>query len=107
MSSSRYAQYLQYVESVGRGCGFDVRVDRMRIPSTRRTCLVGTVPAGRSPAQWHSLAADAAKLLRVKIFCRSTYLFLEALVLTCFFWVSWYLVNLVFDFTLSTLLPLW
>lgn len=82
MSSSRYAQYLQYVESVGRGCGFDVRVDRMRIPSTRRTCLVGTVPAGRSPAQWHSLAADAAKLLRVKIFCRSTYLFLEAVYLS-------------------------
>lgn len=40
-SSSRYAEYLKFVAEVGRTCGYDVEEDRMRIPSTRRTCYVG------------------------------------------------------------------
>lgn len=40
-SNSRYAEYLKFVAEVGRTCGFEVEEDRMRIPSTRRTCHVG------------------------------------------------------------------
>lgn len=32
---------MQYIENICRQIGFDVQVDRLRIPSTKRTCLIG------------------------------------------------------------------
>nr|CAG4650235.1 EOG090X07W1 [Sida crystallina] len=59
---SRYAEYLHFVELVGRTCGFDVEVDRMRIPSTRRTCLVGK-SCPRLPHEWQTLYDAVAGLM--------------------------------------------
>ncbi|XP_029167917.1 probable tRNA (uracil-O(2)-)-methyltransferase [Nylanderia fulva] len=38
---SQYSEYMSYVKSVCEGCGFFTQVDRLRIPSTKRTCFVG------------------------------------------------------------------
>lgn len=40
-SESQYSEYMSYVKSVCEGCGFLTLVDRLRIPSTKRTCFVG------------------------------------------------------------------
>eukprot|EP00123_Amoebidium_parasiticum_P002893 comp14183_c0_seq1/m.10127 comp14183_c0_seq1/g.10127 ORF comp14183_c0_seq1/g.10127 comp14183_c0_seq1/m.10127 type:complete len:585 (-) comp14183_c0_seq1:212-1966(-) len=37
----QYAEYLDYVQSIGTLCGYEVEVDRLRIPSTKRVCHVG------------------------------------------------------------------
>nr|CAB3267262.1 probable tRNA (uracil-O(2)-)-methyltransferase [Phallusia mammillata] len=40
-TQGQYHDYLGYVEQVARICGFDVEVDVMRIPSTKRVCHLG------------------------------------------------------------------
>lgn len=31
-----------YIKKVGEECGFEIEVDKLRIPSTKRTCFIGT-----------------------------------------------------------------
>ncbi|XP_071533082.1 probable tRNA (uracil-O(2)-)-methyltransferase isoform X1 [Panulirus ornatus] len=38
---SQYSEYLEYIKEVGTVCGFEVWQDKLRIPSTKRVCLVG------------------------------------------------------------------
>ncbi|XP_043269554.1 probable tRNA (uracil-O(2)-)-methyltransferase isoform X1 [Venturia canescens] len=38
---SQYFEYMKYVKSVCEGCGFKTDIDKLRIPSTKRICLVG------------------------------------------------------------------
>lgn len=38
---SSYNDYIEYVRKLSTELGFDVKVDRLRIPSTKRICLVG------------------------------------------------------------------
>ncbi|XP_069165523.1 probable tRNA (uracil-O(2)-)-methyltransferase [Procambarus clarkii] len=38
---SQYSDYLEYVKEVGSVCGFEVWQDKLRIPSTKRVCLIG------------------------------------------------------------------
>ncbi|KAL0130855.1 hypothetical protein PUN28_002455 [Cardiocondyla obscurior] len=40
-AESQYSEYMRYVKSVCEDCGFLTLVDRLRIPSTKRTCFVG------------------------------------------------------------------
>ncbi|XP_059479946.1 probable tRNA (uracil-O(2)-)-methyltransferase [Neocloeon triangulifer] len=40
-SNSQYTEYIGYISSVGENCGFDMKIDKLRIPSTKRTCLIG------------------------------------------------------------------
>ena len=61
-SSSRYAEYLRYVADVGRNCGFQVEEDRMRIPSTRRTCFVGTVRS-KTESEWAALLKTKSEMM--------------------------------------------
>uniref|UniRef100_A0A182QM27 tRNA (uracil-O(2)-)-methyltransferase n=1 Tax=Anopheles farauti TaxID=69004 RepID=A0A182QM27_9DIPT len=39
---SQYGDFLNYVTKIANVCGFHVATDRLRIPSTKRTCLVGS-----------------------------------------------------------------
>jgi len=39
--SSQYHTYLEYVKEIGEICGFDVEVDTLRIPSTKKICHIG------------------------------------------------------------------
>lgn len=39
--NSQYLEYLKYIKSVCEGCGFITQLDKLRIPSTKRTCLIG------------------------------------------------------------------
>lgn len=38
---SQYADFLMYVKQISEESGFETHIDRMRIPSTKRICLVG------------------------------------------------------------------
>lgn len=38
---STYADYLTYIEEISRKCKFKTDIDKLRIPSTKRTCLIG------------------------------------------------------------------
>lgn len=40
-SISAYADYLAYIEEISNKCEFKTEIDKLRIPSTKRTCLVG------------------------------------------------------------------
>ncbi|KAJ8933361.1 hypothetical protein NQ314_014076 [Rhamnusium bicolor] len=40
-SISQYSDYLGYIKNVCNMCGFNTEMDKLRIPSTKRTCLVG------------------------------------------------------------------
>ncbi|KAI9562599.1 hypothetical protein GHT06_010053 [Daphnia sinensis] len=57
-NSSRYFEYLRFVADIGRNCGYEVEEDRLRIPSTRRTCFVGSIHK-KSDSEW-------ADLLKIK-----------------------------------------
>lgn len=46
---------------MGETCGYKVEEDRMRIPSTRRTCFVGTSP--KEPRDWTSLLTAKAEII--------------------------------------------
>ncbi|XP_047242775.1 probable tRNA (uracil-O(2)-)-methyltransferase [Girardinichthys multiradiatus] len=39
---SQYKEYIDFIAEVGLVCGFDTEEDCLRIPSTKRVCLVGT-----------------------------------------------------------------
>ncbi|CAF4938525.1 unnamed protein product [Pieris macdunnoughi] len=39
-SKSQYGDYLEYIKSLCEDFGFDVKLDRLKIPSTKRICLV-------------------------------------------------------------------
>nr|CAH7730621.1 unnamed protein product [Callosobruchus chinensis] len=41
-SLSQYSEYLLYIQDICERCGFDTKIDKLRIPSTKRTCLIGT-----------------------------------------------------------------
>ena len=58
---SRYAEYLRFVQDVGRTCGYQAEEDRMRIPSTRRTCFVGTIRPDE--ANWDDLMRAKTELI--------------------------------------------
>ncbi|XP_011258967.1 probable tRNA (uracil-O(2)-)-methyltransferase [Camponotus floridanus] len=53
---SQYSEYMSYVKSVCEGCGFLTLVDRLRIPSTKRTCFIGWE---RTYAKERSVMIDA------------------------------------------------
>ncbi|KAG8453449.1 hypothetical protein GDO86_000179 [Hymenochirus boettgeri] len=38
---TQYREYLDFVKEVGHRCGFNVEEDCLRIPSTKRVCLIG------------------------------------------------------------------
>lgn len=38
---SQYRDYLDHILNIGKNCGFSVAEDKLRIPSTKRTCFVG------------------------------------------------------------------
>ncbi|KDR16845.1 putative tRNA (uracil-O(2)-)-methyltransferase [Zootermopsis nevadensis] len=40
-SHSQYMDYLDYIYKLCKVCGFTTKIDRLRIPSTKRICLVG------------------------------------------------------------------
>lgn len=60
-AESQYSEYMCYVKSVCEGCGFLTLVDRLRIPSTKRTCFVGWK---RTYAE-ENIAALDADILRI------------------------------------------
>ncbi|EAT33623.1 AAEL014096-PA, partial [Aedes aegypti] len=39
---SQYTDFLRYAREISEVCGFETAVDRLKIPSTKRTCLVGS-----------------------------------------------------------------
>lgn len=40
-SKSQYSEYIDYVRSICVQCGFTTHLDKLRIPSTKRICLIG------------------------------------------------------------------
>lgn len=41
-SKSQYSEYMEYVKRISDLAGFDTKLDKLRIPSTKRQCIVGT-----------------------------------------------------------------
>lgn len=41
-SLSQYNEYLNYIETISLECGFETYIDRLKIPSTKRICLIGS-----------------------------------------------------------------
>lgn len=41
-SKSQFSEYLEYIENLSMQCGFSVKSDRLKIPSTKRICIVGS-----------------------------------------------------------------
>lgn len=54
-SISQYSDYMLYIEKVSKKCGFETKIDKLRIPSTKKVCLVGITSS--------SVALDTRKLL--------------------------------------------
>lgn len=40
-SLSQYADYMHYIEKISSKCGFHTKIDKLRIPSTKKICLIG------------------------------------------------------------------
>lgn len=38
---SQYIDFLDYVQRINTVCGFDAQIDRLKIPSTKRICVIG------------------------------------------------------------------
>nr|pir hypothetical protein C23G10.7 - Caenorhabditis elegans [Caenorhabditis elegans] len=43
---SQYESFFEWTVSVAERLGFDVKIDRLAIPSTKRLCIIGRVPEG-------------------------------------------------------------
>ncbi|XP_048799665.1 probable tRNA (uracil-O(2)-)-methyltransferase isoform X2 [Lagopus muta] len=56
---TQYREYLDFVAEVGRVCGFHVEEDCLRIPSTKRVCLIGKNRI--YPPTEHSLMGEQIK----------------------------------------------
>ncbi|OXA62650.1 putative tRNA (uracil-O(2)-)-methyltransferase [Folsomia candida] len=41
-ADSLYQNYIHYIAQVGERCGYSIRIDKLRIPSTKRICIIGT-----------------------------------------------------------------
>ncbi|KAL9701369.1 hypothetical protein quinque_004810 [Culex quinquefasciatus] len=41
-SVSQYGDFLRYAKQISAVCGFETATDRLKIPSTKRTCLIGS-----------------------------------------------------------------
>jgi tRNASer (uridine44-2'-O)-methyltransferase len=41
-ADSLYQNYIHYIAEVGRKCGYIIKIDKLRIPSTKRICIIGT-----------------------------------------------------------------
>ncbi|KAK2584205.1 hypothetical protein KPH14_006626 [Odynerus spinipes] len=41
-SKSQYSEYISYIKNISEICGFDTKIDKLRIPSTKRICLIGS-----------------------------------------------------------------
>lgn len=41
-TTSQYFDYMHYIQEVSEKCGFKTSIDKLRIPSTKRICLIGT-----------------------------------------------------------------
>lgn len=39
--NSQYMDFLDYVECISDECGFQTKIDRLKIPSTKRICIIG------------------------------------------------------------------
>lgn len=40
-SISQYEAFIEYAKEISKACGFDTQMDRLKIPSTKRICLIG------------------------------------------------------------------
>uniref|UniRef100_A0A914W587 tRNA (uracil-O(2)-)-methyltransferase n=1 Tax=Plectus sambesii TaxID=2011161 RepID=A0A914W587_9BILA len=48
--TTHFPSYIPYVRSICDDLGFDVEEDRLKIPSTKRACFIGTIPKCGLPA---------------------------------------------------------
>lgn len=53
-AESLYQNYIHYIAEVGKKCGYTIRIDKLRIPSTKRICIIGT-----------TLQADSAQNIKL------------------------------------------
>ncbi|KAG8135029.1 hypothetical protein E2320_008094 [Naja naja] len=58
---SQYREYLDFVAEVGTVCGFQVEEDCLRIPSTKRVCLIGV---SRTAAEGPALEHERREFIR-------------------------------------------
>ncbi|ETE61930.1 putative tRNA (uracil-O(2)-)-methyltransferase [Ophiophagus hannah] len=58
---SQYREYLDFVAEVGTVCGFQVEEDCLRIPSTKRVCLIGM---SRTAAEGLALEDERREFIR-------------------------------------------
>ncbi|MFH4973663.1 hypothetical protein AB6A40_000372 [Gnathostoma spinigerum] len=56
--SSTYLAYLSYIRRICIRLGFDVKEDRLKIPSTKRHCFFCTIPASGLSSEISSVIAD-------------------------------------------------
>ncbi|OXU26629.1 hypothetical protein TSAR_012427 [Trichomalopsis sarcophagae] len=54
-TASQYFDYMLYIKDVSEKCGFKTDIDKLRIPSTKRICLIGTE---RNYAEVESVSHD-------------------------------------------------
>ncbi|KAF7284790.1 hypothetical protein GWI33_021549 [Rhynchophorus ferrugineus] len=65
-SLSTYADYLKYVENICILCGFEVGIDKLRIPSTKRTCFIGRRNK-LEECQYQEILLNIDKLIKEKV----------------------------------------
>lgn len=66
---SQYSDFLLYIKDVSEKCGFKAEIDRLRIPSTKRICLVGRNRT-YTAEKWNSV--NSAINLMIEEGCRKT-----------------------------------
>lgn len=59
---SQYNGFLDYVKRISEECGFETAMDRLKIPSTKRVCLIGRRPSGAMTDE--QFAANSARIQR-------------------------------------------
>ncbi|XP_059057149.1 probable tRNA (uracil-O(2)-)-methyltransferase [Achroia grisella] len=65
-SKSQYTEYLEYIRGLSEECGFKINMDRLKIPSTKRICLIGTDRI-YSPEDYHKHCKLIQNLINQKI----------------------------------------
>lgn len=62
---SQYADYLNYIKELCIKCGFDTQIDKLRISSTKRTCLVG-IRTDLDEKNYKSLKMESIKYMQIQ-----------------------------------------
>lgn len=63
-SISQYEDFMAYAQQISSACGYDTQMDRLKIPSTKRICLIGYDRSRREGVDFRKYGEDITAFIK-------------------------------------------